>query len=135
MDQDAEILLIDDDPEILHLLELVLERAGYRVRKAANWDQVLDQIQSISGLNRKFDLIILDLMMPGRSGFDMIEEFKHILHPIPPIIVLTAFSGMQNSIRAMESGVTKFLSKPISQMKLLRNVQDVLNEIDFPFEK
>ncbi len=122
----ANILLIDDDPAILRLLELSLTRAGHKVATAATWQQVIENINLTSQNRKTFDLIFLDLMMPERSGYDMLRSLKVILHPTPPVIVLTALSGIDSAVKALELGATKYLTKPISQDKLLNTVVEVL---------
>ena len=120
------ILLVDDDPEILKLLSLTLGRAGYQTTSANAWEQVVEQINRASGERVQFDLVILDLMMPGRSGYDVLRSLKVIMHPLPPVIVLTALSGIDNAVQALELGAAKYLTKPISQEKLLKSVREAL---------
>jgi DNA-binding response OmpR family regulator len=125
----ANILLVDDDPELLHLLDLSLSKNNFLVAKASNWEQVVEEIENLNLNGQKFDLIILDFLMPERSGFEMLESLQSILNPLPPVIILSAVSGLKNTFRVMEHGVSKFLTKPISQIKLLRNVREILENI------
>jgi DNA-binding response OmpR family regulator len=122
----ANILLVDDDPQILRLLELTLTKASHRVATATNWQQVTEHINLYSRDRKAFDVIFLDLMMPDRSGYDILRSLNVILHPMPPVVILTALSGIDYAVQALELGATKFITKPISQEKLLNTVSEVL---------
>ncbi|NIP43832.1 MAG: response regulator [Aliifodinibius sp.] len=122
------ILVIDDDRDTLQLLKLAIERAGYRVVVAANWQEVNDQIQQVYRNNRKIDLIVLDLMMPERSGFDIMRALKIALVPMPPVIMLTAVTGLEQQIEASELGVAKYITKPTTPNKLLDSITKILSE-------
>jgi DNA-binding response OmpR family regulator len=122
------ILVIDDDKDTLKLLKLAIERAGYRVMVAANWNEVNQQIQTTYSNNKKVDLIVLDLMMPERSGFDILRALKVALVPMPPVIMLTAVTGLEQQIEASELGVTKYITKPTTPNKLLDSITKILSE-------
>lgn len=122
------ILVVDDDKDTLKLLKLAIERAGYRVLIAADWNEVNDHIQTIYKINQKIDLIVLDLMMPERSGFDILRSLKITLVPTPPVIMLTAVTGLEQQIEASELGVTKYITKPTTPNKLLDAITKVLSD-------
>ena len=122
------ILVIDDDLETLRLLKMALERAGFSVLTAANWDEVSQHVESSYRDNRAIDSIVLDLMMPERSGFDIYRALQTRLVSMPPVIMLTAVTGMQQRIDARDLGVTKYLTKPTTPSKLIETIREVLKE-------
>lgn len=120
------ILVVDDDLDTVDMLRLVLKRASYEVTTATSWEEVSDRLTLAARENKKFGLVILDIMMPGHSGFDIFNSLKMILHPMPPVIFLTAKSSIDVMIQASDMGAVKFLSKPTTPDKLLASVRDVL---------
>jgi len=122
------ILIIDDELDTLKLLKIALERKGFKAFVAATWDEVLGHIKRIEGNNEKIDVIILDIMMPERSGFDLLIALKVILAPIPPVIMLSAVTGIEQQIRARELGAIKFITKPTTPSALVRVIRDVLSK-------
>jgi DNA-binding response OmpR family regulator len=72
--------------------------------------------------------VVLDLMMPGRSGFDIYRSLQRELVTMPPVIMLTAVTGMQQRIDARDLGVTKYLTKPTTPSKLVETLKEVLRE-------
>jgi len=120
--------VIDDDIGTLELLALTLRKAGYKVYLAASYEGVIDQIEYFNQQKEQFDLILLDLMMPGRSGYDMLDTLKVILRPMPPVIILSALSGLGDAVKALELGATKYVTKPTTPDKLLMTISEVLRE-------
>ena len=94
------VLVIDDDYETLRLLKMALERANLSVMTAASWDDVSVHVESTYRNDRPIDIIVLDLMMPERSGFDIYRALQTRLVSMPPVIMLTAVTGMQQRIDA-----------------------------------
>jgi len=123
----ARILVIDDEVDTTNLLSLVLKRAGYKVYSASNWDGVLNWLKMCDETHETVDLVILDIMMPDRSGFDVMLVLKVVLHPVPPVIFLTAKIGMDDMVRASDLGAAKYLTKPTTPEKLLLVVREVLS--------
>jgi two-component system phosphate regulon response regulator PhoB len=124
----ARILCIDDDNDTLDLVKIVLERAGYEVNCAVGWDEVLDFIHKSEDTKRPYDVIILDIMMPEQSGFDVLSSMKVVLRPIPPVIFLTAKYSMEDMVQASDMGAAKYLVKPTTPDKLLEAVGSVLSK-------
>jgi len=124
----ALILVIDDDLETLRLLKMALERANFSVMTAASWDDVSAHVDSSYRNDRPIDAIVLDLMMPERSGFDVYRALQTRLVSMPPVIMLTAVTGMQQRIDARDLGVTKYLTKPTTPSKLVETIREVLKE-------
>lgn len=116
------ILIVEDDPAIREMVGMALTRAGYDMLEAGS---ALEARQIIA--SRKPDLILLDWMLPGISGF----EFARQLHsnnaqPPPPIIMLTARDQEADKIAAFEAGADDYVSKPFSVSELLARIKAVL---------
>ena len=122
-DDAPHVLLVDDDRRIRQLLSRVLQREGYRVTVA---DSAEDARARIRGLS--FDLIILDVMMPGENGFQFAERLRadagEIAHA--PILMLTARAEIEDRIRGLEAGVDDYLAKPYDVRELTLRVAALL---------
>jgi DNA-binding response OmpR family regulator len=121
------VLIVDDETETLKLLKLALERNGFAAFTAENWNEVSNQIKKILGLKQKVDIVILDLMMPVRSGFDILLALQVVLSPVPPVIMLSVVTGIEQQIQARDLGVTKYLTKPTTPTKLIQVINDILS--------
>lgn len=114
----AKILIADDEPDILEILRFNLKKEGYEVHTVANGDEALHQAREIHP-----DLIILDIMMPKKSGIDVCEilrtqpDFQETL-----IIFLTARNDENSHIRGLEMGGDDFITKPISPKVLVSRI-------------
>lgn len=106
------VLVIDDEKVIRGGCREVLAQEGYEVLLAESGEQGLKMIEK-----EHFDIILLDLMMPGLSGFDVLSHVKS-LHPDTSIIVITGFATIENSIEAMKNGAFDFIPKPFSPDQL-----------------
>jgi len=122
------VLVIDDDLETLRLLKMALERSGFSVMTAATWDDVSAHIEASYRNNRALDVIVLDLMMPDRSGFDIYRALQTRLVSMPPVIMLSAVTGMQQRVDARDLGVTKYLTKPTTPSKLIETIKEVVKQ-------
>ena len=120
----TSILTADDDPQILRLVARNLQLEGYEVTTAIDGQEALDQLES-----RKFDLAILDVMMPKLDGFTVcarVREFSSM-----PIIMVTARGQDQDKIRGLDLGADDYLTKPFSVEELLARVRSVLRRSQF----
>jgi len=117
----GRILVVDDEPDTLGLIELTLQTAGYNVRTAANGDQALTII-----LNDTFDLILLDIMMPGMTGFDLVQILQDRQADIPPVVYLTAKSRDEDREMGETLGAAAFLTKPTTRGDLLDTIASIL---------
>jgi len=125
------ILIIDDNAKTLEVLKLSLERAGFRVTTADSWETVEDKIKIGYRVKDPFDLIVLDLMIPERSGFEILRSLHVILVPmppviVPPVIVLSAITDVKKKVEARDLGVAKYLTKPTTPDRLVKAIRDVL---------
>lgn len=116
------ILVADDNPQILELLEAYLDPLGVNVVTVADGQLALDAIAE-----RRPDLILLDVMMPKRSGFEVCRTIKQdeALREIP-VIMVTALNEVGDVERAKELGADDFLSKPVHKLELLDRVRKYL---------
>jgi PAS domain S-box-containing protein len=107
-----KILVVDDEQVIREGCHEILTQEGYDVILAKRGDQGLKKIEK-----EHFDIILLDLMMPGLSGFEILSNVKAI-HPDTSIIVITGYATIENSIEAMKNGAFDFIPKPFSPDQL-----------------
>ena len=121
------IFVIDDDPETLNLLALALRRKKFDVTTAMTWENVIEEVKQCYKHGSQFDAIMLDLMMPDRSGFDVLLSLQTMLVPLPPVIVLTAVTDISKQIQAGEMGVKKYLTKPTTPKKLVETLDDIFD--------
>ena len=120
------ILVVDDDDRIRYLLKDYLSNNNYIVSTAQNADQAKSKLEIL-----KFDIIILDVMMPGQNGYDLTEEIKKKIKV--PIILLTAKGEVENRIKGLEIGADDYIGKPFEPKELLlriKNIIDKSNKID-----
>ena len=121
-DRLPDILVVDDTPENLSLLAILLEREGYTVRKARNGRAALQQIQV-----RPPDLILLDIMMPEMDGYSTCEALKsHPAHTQIPVIFLSALDGTFDKVRAFTVGAADFINKPFEVEEVMIRVRNQL---------
>ncbi|MFH1090332.1 MAG: response regulator, partial [Pseudomonadota bacterium] len=126
------VLVVDDEKRIRDACYTMLTQEGFDVCKAETGESGLGLIQK-----EHFDIILLDLMMPGLSGFEVLERVK-ALHPDTVIIVITGYATIEHSIEAMKKGAFDFLPKPFSPQDLrvvvskaldyIRTLQDISHE-------
>ena len=113
------LLVVDDDERIRNLLSQYLIKEGFIVTTASGAEQARKKIQLI-----KFDLIILDIMMPGDDGLTLTKEIRD--NSDIPIILLTAKSGTDSKIEGLEVGADDYLTKPFNPKELLLRVLSIL---------
>lgn len=118
----SKVLIVDDNPQILELLEAYLEPLDLLVRLAADGEAALTAVE-----HEVPDLILLDVMMPRRSGFEVCRLLKDDpRYRDIPIIMVTALNELGDMERARECGCDDFLSKPVNKLELLARVQNLL---------
>ena len=118
----AQILVVDDEPDISALVAYHLARAAYQVRTAADGREALRAVEV-----QPPDLILLDLMLPGASGFDVLKEVRRRPETSGvPVILLTARREETDRIEGLELGADDYISKPFSPQELVLRVRAVL---------
>ena len=115
------ILVVDDDNRIRDLLKEYLSEKNYIVSTSDNAENAKMKIKQF-----KFDLIVLDVMMPGQDGYDLTKEVKKNIKV--PIILLTAKSEVENRIKGLELGADDYLGKPFEPKELLLRIKNLVNK-------
>src|SRR4249919_1696875 len=110
VDTQGRVLVVDDTPQNVRLLEAILIPRGYTVVSAASGEQALDRVAE-----QMPDLVLLDIMMPGIDGHEVCRRLRaDPATALLPIVMVTA-SGDQNKVAALESGADDFIPKPVNQ--------------------
>lgn len=120
-----EILVVDDDQYLREGMAEVLERAGFAVSLAADGEIALALIG-----RQKFDLVLLDLVMPGLGGMEVMRRLREKL-PRLPIIMVSAFATVENAVEAMRQGAQDYVTKPFRADTLLAAVRRAMEEARF----
>ena len=113
------ILVVDDDTRLRELLNSFLSRNGFRVTAASSASEARQRLQGLD-----FDLIVLDVMMPGQTGLEFAGELRRT--DDVPILMLTAMGDPKDRIAGLEKGVDDYLGKPFEPRELLLRIQNVL---------
>lgn len=117
------ILILDDDAEIIESLQAILESRGYRVSTARDGSKGLEMAEADPP-----DLLILDMMMPKKSGFLVLEKLRTRPEGLLPTIMMTGNEGSRHRAYAEMLGVKDYLRKPFPLDKLLKAIRDALTE-------
>ena len=117
----AHILVVDDDNGIRTLVKRYLDENNFLVTTAKSAEDAIEKIKII-----KFDLIVLDIMMPGKNGLEFIEENKNKLDT--PIILLTAKGGTEERVEGLEMGADDYLPKPFEPKELILRIKNIINK-------
>ena len=117
----AHILVVDDDDGIRSLVKKYLNENNFLVTSADSAENALEKIKII-----KFDLIILDIMMPGKSGLEFIRENKKKLET--PVILLTAKGEANERVEGLEIGADDYLPKPFEPKELILRIKNILDK-------
>ena len=113
-----EILIAEDEAPIANLLRTALEGAGYRCLWTQDGCQASDLLEE-----RPFDLVLLDIMLPGADGYEVLEYCKALE---VPVIFLTAMGSLQDRVKGLRLGAEDYITKPFELMELLARVETVL---------
>ena len=120
------ILIVDDDDRIRDLLKDYLINNNYIISTAENAEEAKEKLKYI-----KFDILILDVMMPGQSGYELTAEIKKTIQV--PVILLTAKGEVENRIKGLELGADDYIGKPFEPKELLLRIKNIIknkNKLD-----
>ena len=112
-----DLLLVDDDAELRSDMANYFSRQGHTVEQCANGQSALELLE-----RRAFDVVVLDLIMPGMSGLDVLKELQ-ARHAECEVVVLTGEATIESAVEAMKLGAREFLTKPISLKEVDRLVR------------
>ena len=121
----AHILIVDDDDRIRELVKQYLEENDYLVNTADSAEDAKKKVDII-----KFDIIVLDIMMPGQTGLEFTNEYKKKINT--PIILLTAKGEASDRIEGLEIGADDYLSKPFEPKELILRIKNISSNIFCP---
>jgi putative two-component system response regulator len=121
-DSPPTILLADDNAAVRDMLEYMLRAQGYRVVCAEDGDQALGMVEEL-----RVDLVLMDVLMPGRSGFSVCREIKSRPETrLIPVVLITGVSHPEDRVVGIESGADDFIQKPLHREELLARVRSLL---------
>ncbi len=120
-----KILIVDDDRELKEYLAEVLREDGYQTQSASSAKEASEKLSM-----EEFDIVLLDYMMPKKSGIDTLIEIRG-LRPKAKVIMITAFASIENAIEAIKKGASDYISKPFKIDNLLLTIRRVLEEAKF----
>ena len=122
MDTGAKVLVVDDEPNVLRSLAQYLTIEDFTVETASNGMEALEKVESFHP-----ELILLDVMMPGMDGFEVLDKVKaNPAHAQTPIIMLTAKDQSADVLKGYQSGATSYLVKPFNLDELVETINQVL---------
>jgi len=114
------ILIVEDEEKIVRLLEIELEYEGYKTGKALDGIDAFEMF-----LSRKWDLILLDIMLPGMSGIELLRRIRG-KNSLVPIILLTAKDSIEDKVSGLDLGASDYITKPFRMEELLARIRAVL---------
>ena len=117
------ILIVDDEPDIREILRYNLEKAGFNVTEARSGDDALNK------LSKDLDLAILDIMMPGKDGYQVCKKIREQGNTLP-IIFLTAMDREFDEVRGLEVGGDDYVKKPFSPKMLIARINAIFRRVD-----
>ncbi len=113
---EVRVLLVDDELEFIDTLGERLETRGFNVRMASSGDEALEKLQE-----EKVDVVILDVLMPGKDGIQTLHEIKQA-NPLIEVIMLTGHATIETAIEGLKSGAYDYLIKPTGAMELIGKI-------------
>lgn len=123
------ILIVDDEDHLRRSLSLILQKENYRVTTASNAEEALERLRS-----QEYDLMFLDLNLPGMSGIDLLVDVNKRV-PHMPVLILTAHAALDSAIQAVRFGARDYLIKPLEPVMILTRVREILAERQQPARK
>lgn len=121
MTSEGRVLIIDDEAEVRESLETLLRLEGFEAESGENGDAGLRLIE-----RRAFDVVLLDVALPDRTGLQVLEEIRR-LDPNLPVVMITAYASVENAVAAMRAGARNYLTKPWDNEKLVLEIRNIIN--------
>ena len=115
----SKIMVVDDEMHIRELVRFYLDKAGFDTIEAANAEEALDIVE-----NQNIDLAVVDIMMPGMDGFELVEQMRQYREF--PVIMLTAKSQSKDKLRGFSLGIDDYVTKPFDPDELMARVKTIL---------
>lgn len=125
---EKHILVVDDDTRLRELLQRFLRENGYMVSAAKDADDARELLK-----HYRFDLLIVDVMMPKETGFDFLAKLRR--ESLVPVIMLTAMGGVEDRIVGLENGADDYIAKPFDTKELLLRIASILRRMEKNKEK
>jgi two-component system copper resistance phosphate regulon response regulator CusR len=119
----GSVLVVDDEPDTVDLIRLTLETAGFTVHQAPDGTSAIQMIQ-----NGTYDVVLLDIMMPDISGFDVLQQLRNQGVEVPPVVFLTARKQDEDRQTGQDMGASDYLTKPATRGELLDAIQHALEQ-------
>jgi DNA-binding response OmpR family regulator len=119
--QRATVLIVDDDPDVVHIIDARLKAAGLQTIVVFDGQQALHRVETSAP-----SVMVLELMLPKRSGFDVLARLRELPEPRPKVIVVSSRSREEDVMRAFELGADDYLTKPFSPQELLARIGRLL---------
>src|SRR5262245_36597328 len=123
------ILIVDDEKHLRQSLSYILQKEQYRVETATSAEEALNCLRL-----HEYDLMFLDLNLPGMGGIDLLVEV-HRNYPHMPVLILTAYAGLDSAIEALRLGARDYLIKPVEPVVILTRVAKIFAEGEQPARK
>src|SRR5215467_772516 len=121
-DLKGSLLVIDDEPGIREALEALLTDEGYAVELAATGEAGLRLLD-----RKPVDLVLLDVMLPDKSGIDVLREIRSA-NPVLAVVMITAYGSVENAVAAMRYGATNYVTKPWDNQRLLAEISMLVRQ-------
>lgn len=120
------VLLIEDEPNIIEAIRFILSRDGWTVETHSDGATAVNAVGA-----KRPDIVILDVMLPGKSGFDILRELRADPdHAVRPVLMLTARGQKKDREMAQAAGVSAFMTKPFSNSDMLGAVRDLVTQAE-----
>ncbi len=120
----VHVLIVDDDPDVLSSMALAMRAEGAEVETASDGNAAVSAFQQVDP-----DLVVLDMMLPKRSGFLVLEKIQEVEDP-PPVIMVTANQGKRHQVYAQTLGVSAYLNKPVPLSRLIAKAIELTEALD-----
>lgn len=121
MSSSGTILVVDDEADTVDLIRLTLETAGYEVQQALDGAAALQMLQTAD-----YDVLLLDIMMPDMSGFDVLQQLRGSGDNVPPVVFLTARAQPEDRQTGEDLGAVGYLTKPAKRGELLDMIEKAI---------